>query len=343
MIRSQPTTSIFSIFLSLSVATVICILLIFVGSSEPWETLRHFFSGPFQSTYVFGNLLDDASLLMLTGLGAAIAFRAGVFNLGGEGQTYLGAIIASQVSLALTTKLGFVGIVPIILAGAAISACVSGLSGFFRWKWNIDELLSSFLLSSALLPVIDYAIAGPLRDPGGYLLSTPRIPEVFRLGRILEPSLLNPGIFLSLALVGLLSFTLYYSRFGFELRTTGKNREFSRYGGISVGTYLVAPMAISGALHGTAGTLQVIGTRYTCVQGATAGLGWNGIAVALIAENNPLAIVPAAIVFSYLGAAAEAASVNSDLSIELTAVIQGMVFLLITAKGLRLKLKRRKN
>jgi simple sugar transport system permease protein len=114
----------------------------------------------------------------------------------------------------------------------------------------------------------------------------------------------------------------------------GINREFSRYGGINVSKYLLMPMVISGGFHGLAGGVSVMGTHYRCLKGVTMGVGWNGIAVALIAKNNPLAVIPAAVFFAYLDAGAKAAMLHADVTFEIAALAQAVIFYLVTAQAL---------
>ena len=322
-----------AVAIAIGAASILSVTIIAVSSPSPIEAIYHFFIGPFASKYHFGNLLDGASLLMLTGFGVLIAFRGGAFNLGGEGQTYLASLVASQVaisSLVSDGKMG--GIVLLLIVSALVAGAIAAISGFLRATLQIDELISSFLLSSAIIPMIDHAVADPLRDQTGYLLATPMIPDGLRLGNLLSPSTLNSGIFVALILVGVGSVVFHRTLGGFELRMAGSARKFARYSGIATGKYLVVAMFLSGLFHGIAGGLYVVGTRHTCVQGGTGGLGWNGIAVALVAENRPLAVIPAALAFSYLETATKTAMLNTGFSFEISAIVQATVFLLITVK-----------
>ncbi len=121
---------------------------------------------------------------------------------------------------------------------------------------------------------------------------------------------------------------------GYEMRMCGLNREFARYGGINIRTYLVLPMVLSGALHGLAGAFSVLGTHGAAIKGFSGGMGWNGIAVALIARNNPLAVVPAALLFAWLDAGARAATLHGDVTYEIAAIAQSCIFFLVTAQAL---------
>jgi ABC-type uncharacterized transport system permease subunit len=201
-------------------------------------------------------------------------------------------------------------------------------------KWGTDELITSFLISGAVILIVDSFITGPLDDPNNNLLQTFAIGGQFRLLQIFPPSKLNISALFALAAAILVLLFLYRSHWGYEMRMCGLNREFARYGGISVGAYLVSPMAASGAFHGMAGGLSVLGTYGACIKGFSSGMGWNGIAVALIARNNPLGVVPAAFFFAYLEAGAKAAMLHSDVTFEIAAMAQSAIFYLVTAQAL---------
>jgi ABC-type uncharacterized transport system permease subunit len=320
--------------LTVGISFAIVIALIFILSKEPGTAIYYFFVGPFNNAYYFGNMLDEAVGLVFTGLGIAVAFSSSTFNLGGEGQAYSGALVATVICLALPNFSGLLGGVAAILGAIAIGALLAGLSGFFRKRWGTDQLISSFLISSAVILIINYLITGPLDDPTSSMLTTARIASQFRFLRIFLPSQLNISAYIAVAAAFATFFFMRRTHWGYEMRMCGINRDFSRYGGINVGRYLVVPMAISGGFHGLAGAVSVMGTHYRCLKGVTAGLGWNGIAVALIAKNNPIAVIPAALFFAYLDAGAQAAMLHADVTVELAAIAKAVIFFLVTAQAL---------
>ena len=270
---------------TVGVAFLIVILLILFLSREPGRTIRWFFLGPLTNRYYLGNMLNAAVPLIFTGLGVAIAFRSSVFNLGGEGQVYASALAATVICLALPRAGGWLGGLLALAGACAAGGLLGTLSGFFRMKWGTDELISSFLISSSVVLVVNYFITGPLDDPGNNLLATRAIAEQFRLLPVFRPSKLNISVLFALLAAAWAFFFLFFTHRGYEMRMCGLNREFSRYGGLDVSAYLVLPMALSGALHGLAGGVAVLGTYYMSLREFTFGMGWNGIAVALIAAQ----------------------------------------------------------
>jgi ABC-type uncharacterized transport system permease subunit len=320
--------------ITLGISFVIAILLILVMSKQPLTTIYYFFVGPFTNRYYFGNMLNTAIPLVFTGLGISIAFKSSVFNLGGEGQVYASALAGTVICLALPGSSGYLGGAAALAGAMATGAILAGLSGFFKMKWGTDELISSFLISAGVIFIVNYFITGPLDDPGNNLLASFAIGKQYYLLNIYPPSKLNVSAVFSLVAAGLVFFLMYFTHWGYEMRMCGLNREFSRYGGINVSAYIVLPMILSGALHGLAGGVAILGTYHMAVKEFSGGMGWNGIAVALIAKNHPLGVVPAAIFFAYLDAGAKAAMLHSDVTFEIAAVVQSVIFYLVTAQAL---------
>lgn len=320
--------------ITIGVSFIIAIILIYILSKEPGKTIYYFFIGPFTNRYYFGNMVNAAIPLIFTGLGISLAFKSSVFNLGGEGQVYSGALIATIVCLALPNTNGYFGAFLALVSAMLVGALLAGLSGLFKMKWDTNELISSFLISNAVILIVNYFITGPLDDPNSYLLTTSTIPSQYHFLKILPPSNLNIGIILAILTVFFTYFLMYHSHWGYEMKMCGLNREFSRYGGINVSNYFVLPMFLSGALHGFAGGVSILGTYHTCIKEFSFGMGWNGIAVALIARNNPIGVLPAAIFFAYLNAGAKTAMLHSDVTFEIAAIIQSAVFYLVTAKAI---------
>jgi simple sugar transport system permease protein len=277
-------------------------------------------------------MLNKTGLFAMAGIGMTLAFRGGVFNLGGEGQVYASALIAILLLRWMEALHPLLALPLTLAAAAATGALIAGLSGELRRRWSTDELISSFLLSSSVVYTIDYLITGPLRDSESFLLATPEVAEKFRLPELMAPSHLNITLAAAVLLSLAMSHYLWNTSRGYELRMSGLNREFARYGGIPVERYYAVPMALSGAFYGLTGALFVTGTQHMLAQGGTAGLGWNGLAVALVGRNNPLLAIPAALVFAFLDTGMRSAMVSSDFTFELGSIIQAVVLFLITAR-----------
>jgi riboflavin transport system permease protein len=319
--------------LTLLLALALAVVLVALLAEDPGRALVSFFALPFSNAFFLGNALRDASLLMIAGLGSAIAFRGGAFNLGGEGQAYSGGLACAVACLALPSLPGPLGATLGLAAGMAVGGAVAGASGLLRWKLGVNELITSFLVSRALLPLFDFLLSGPLRDQGSAMLATAALPAAYALPRILPPSALSLLLPLALCLATLV--WLFYSRSlpGFKARISGQSPAFAEVAGMRPGYRLFLAMLASGALTGLAGAGAVLGSSFLrCQTGFSAGLGWNAIAVALIARNNPLGVVPAALAFAFLGSGAQCALLDSNFGLDLGALVQALVFLLVTAR-----------
>jgi simple sugar transport system permease protein len=220
-----------------------------------------------------------------------------------------------------------------LLGLAALAALVTGgllglLSGWLKKRFDANELITSFLVSAALSPVAEYLIAGPLRNPEGNLMATARF--AFTLKRILPPSNLSVSLVFALILVCLGHVFMYRTVWGYRYRVAGTAPSFARYGGINPDQRLIPAMGASAALNGLTGFFAVAGTYGLCHRGFPGGLGWNAIAVALIARNRPLALIPSALVFGCLKAGSDSALLSRGLSFETTAFIQAAALILAT-------------
>ena len=322
------------VLLIIAIALAALVVLSLLLSKTPGRTLRYFFLGPLQNTYYFGNMINTAIPLIFGGLGVSLAMRSGSFNLGGEGQLYSGAFVATVTALALA-QWGLLGAVLAILLGALTGGLLAGLSGVLRMKWNTNELITSFLVSNAMMLIVSYLIAGPFVDPNTNLIATRRIPEAFRFSRILEPSNLSAGLLFAVLAVVLVYLYLYKTKGGYELRLFGLNPLFARYGGIRSDWYRVWPMFLSGAFYGLGGGMAIFGTYYACMKEFSVGMGWNGLAVALIARYRPMAIIPAALFFAYIESGARNAMLHSDVTFEIASIVQSVVFFLVTSSVLQ--------
>jgi len=310
------------------ISLFVLVILVFILSNEPFVTLYYFFIGPFGNIFSFGNMINNAILFVFGALGITIAMKAGNLNLGGEGQVYFGAFFAAIVAF---TGFGKIGIILAITAGVLSAGTLAAFSGFCKTKWNINELITSFLVSCAVIPVVNYLVTGPFLDPDTSLLSTKKIPESTRLTVLHDISGINTSIFIAAVLVILVFFFINKTKTGYELRMTGINPMFARYGGIYIKLNTVMAMAISGGFYGLAGSLAILGIYHSVIKEFSSGLGWSALTVALLSGFSVQAIIPAAIFFAWIGAGSRIAMQNTGLTYEVALVIQAVILILCAA------------
>ena len=331
-LRIKKESYLYSVLTAVAAALVIAVPVLSLGSDRPLEAALHFFVQPFASAYSVGTMLNTASLFIFAACGMCFSFQAGCFNLGGEGQIYLSGFLTA-VLLNM-----FSGISPIILLPVVfvLVFCITGLTGLFcavcKIFRNINELLTSFLFSCALIPIIDFLIVDHFRDEKKSLLATPYISGNLRLKSILPPSVLNFSFFIAIAVVFLFYVYLYRTKKGYITRICGKAEEFALYCGFSVNREKLKGMFISAGCHGITGFFAVTGTYFTCYSGFYAGMGWNALSVALMAGSNPMLVLPSALIMSYMLVAADQSVLLNGGSFDTANLIQAAILIAISVR-----------
>ena len=293
------------------------------------------------NVYHLGQALNLSALYMIAGSGALISIKSGDFNLGGEGQIYLGGFVCAVV----LAKLGEAGVLVnggacpaglallvALLAAAACSALMAGLSAVFKIFRNADFLFTSFIASAAVIPFIDGLVAGPFRSKTDNLLATPFIPEKVRLPGILPPSPLNISFLAALLICAAAWFLLYRTSWGRQLRTLGVSPEFSRFAGFACRRLSLTSALISGALHRLAGAAAICGTYFTCHQGFYSGSGWNAFSAALIAGENPLLLIPSSLFMGFVTTYSNKFALYHNFGFDMSSMIQAVILFVIAFK-----------
>jgi len=325
-------------FLALAAAFIMAVLTMAFFSGNPGEAVKYMIIGPFMSPMALGNLLETTARLVLAGTAASLAFKSGLFNLGGEGQALAGGLTAAALALYVPDLPRILAIPAALAVGMAAGAAIAAFSGLLRVKWDVDELISTFLISASMGPVGHVLLNNVMKDPESYLIAAPLLPDSYRLASFWPPSRLTAVLFWALITALLAYLFLNFTRRGYEWKLRGANEQFARYGGIKTGSIAVASLSISGALYAAAGTAALLDSGQA-VQGFTAGIGWDGLAIALIAGSRPEFIPLAAISYSWLIQGTGAAMMHTGFPFALSGMVQATVFLFVTAR--RFTIKRR--
>jgi simple sugar transport system permease protein len=274
--------------------------------------------------YYLGSALNLSGLYMIAGCGALISIKSGDFNLGGEGQIYLGGFV-SAVILANINLPPFAAVLLALAAGIACSALLAALSAVFKILRNADFLFTSFIASAAIIPFIDGLISGPARSKTDNLLATAFIPEAVRLPSILEPSPLNASFIFAIALCAAAWFLLFRTGWGRQLCILGTSPEFSRFAGFACKKLTLSSALLSGALHGLTGAAAILGTYFTCHQGFYTGMGWNAFSAALIAGANPLALIPSSFLMGFMITNANRYALFHNFGFDMSGLLQAVI------------------
>ncbi|HYM80975.1 MAG TPA: ABC transporter permease [Candidatus Limnocylindria bacterium] len=296
---------------------------------DPFGVYGLMLSQTFGTGYGIGQTLFKATPLIFTGLAVALGFRAGLFNIGVEGQLYLGGFVAALVGFGWA-ELPPIHLLPLtLLAGAAAGALWGAIPGVLKARFGAHEVINTILLNFiafALVSYLGYSVFEPAT------VRTSEIGPGAHLARldIFWPSLrgspANLALGLGLAAAAVIGVVLFRTRLGYELRAVGLNAPAAEYGGVSVGRVQVTAMALSGAVAGLGGCNYVQGYKHFFELGFSAGSGFLGIAVALLGRNHPVGVVIAALFFGALSYGGLAA--NQRVPKELVEVLQAIVILL---------------
>lgn len=334
------------IIITVIISLLVGVVIILFTSKSPLEALYSFFLSPLTSNYNIATLLNYAVPLILAGLALSVAFQAKVWNLAAEGQVYLGAFLGIVIGLQISEFPPVFAIIIILSFSFIVGGVVGLIPAFLKNVWDVNELISSFMISLIVLPIVNYFLSGPMKMAGVGINATPYVNKSFVLPQIFSKFNLNISFILSLIIVGVIYFFLYQTATGTFLRIYGYNREFANYGGINTKKYIIISMIISGGLCGLAGITSSLGIFHgRMIEFSTYGMGWDGIAVALVARLNPVAVVPVAILFSYLITGANLSGLLSDIPPEVATVIISIIYFLVTAQDVNrlIPFKRRRD
>ena len=282
--------------------------------------------------------ITEAIPLIFGGLSIGLAFRAGLFNIGGQGQLIAGAICACYAGFTLHVP-GVLALPAAIIAGIAGGAAYGGLAGWLKAATGAHEVIVTIMLNYVAYLLLGYLIASDaFRDPNNpQPVSKPVLPQA-RLPHLAGDSLrVNAGLLLAIAAVGFAWWLLNRSMLGFELRTVGANQSAARTAGMSVGRTQIMAMLLAGGLMGLVGVSQVLGTanaNNALTQQIDAGLGFTAITVALLGRASPVGTVLAALLFGALDAGGRAMQASAGVSIEIVTVIQSLIVLFVAAPPL---------
>jgi simple sugar transport system permease protein len=278
---------------------------------------------------------------ILTGLAVALGFHGGLFNIGAEGQFYMGALGAAVVGYTLVGVSIWVHL-PLALLAAALAGAVWGaVPGLLKAKLGAHEVINTIMMNYIAVKLVDYLVKGVLRDPSASLDRTPYILATAHLPLLLGPHYrLHAGLLIALAAVGLVTWGLCKTTVGFAIRTVGAHPHAARYAGIRVAWCMVLTMTLSGALAGLAGAGELLGLHHTLPAVFSSGYGFDAIAVALLAKSHPLGVVPAAFLWGGLRNGAGLMQMRSSISIDLIYVVQALVIVCIAAEPIVRRLYR---
>ncbi|MCU0906491.1 MAG: ABC transporter permease [Rhodobacteraceae bacterium] len=282
--------------------------LIAAAGVNPLTAYAEMLKGALGSRLAVTEMLTRATPLILTGLAAAVAFRTRLWNIGGEGQFFMGALVTAWIGHALGLP-GPLGMAVLMICGMAAGAVLLAGPALMRLRFGVDEVVTTLLLNFIVILFVGLMIEGPLRDPlaFGWPQSVP-VAGDYRLPDLIARTRLHVGLLVALAAAGIVWLILSRTVFGVETRAAGLNARAAAFAGIPLPRTILGVALISGALAGLAGSVEVMGVTGGVTTTMSPGFGYAGIVVAMLAALHPAGVVAAAIFVATVFVGADAMS-----------------------------------
>jgi simple sugar transport system permease protein len=298
----------------------------------PLRAYKSLFDGSLGSVNAIVNTIVSAAPLVLGGLAVGVGFKAGLFNIGVTGQFLLGAVIAAATGAALAHEPWFISMPAAIVAGALAGAFWGFIPGVLKALTGAHEVVTTIMLNYVATALLGYLVIGPFAAPGYSFARTGDIGSAAL--PILFGRNLHAGVIIAFAVVPLISWLLYRSTVGFEIRTVGSNPSAARYAGMRPRALIIFTLSLCGLLGGLSGTLEILGISGFVTTGYGTSLGFDSISVALLGRANPLGILLSALLFGALRAGAGLMQIQNQLPTEIIDVIQALILLFLAAEVL---------
>jgi len=327
---------------ALVIALLLGALMMLALGANPITGYRALLEGAFGGSYALSSTAIQAVPLLLVGVGICIAFRANVFNIGGEGQIAIGGLLSAATALAFPDLPGFILMPLVLLAGALGGAIWGAIPGFFKAQYNVNEILSTIMLNLVAVQVMNYLLAGPMVDQspssvGGLIPETKVLPASAQLPILVTGTQLHLGVPIAVLVAIGVYVLLWRTSFGFQIRSVGLSRSASAYAGMPVKRTITLAMTLSGAMCGLAGAILVFGSishrmvTDGSLTGFTGSAGFNGIVVALFGGLNPLWTIVSAYLFGGLIVGGSALQVATGVPSDLVTTLSGTIVVLVVS------------
>jgi simple sugar transport system permease protein len=323
-----------SLFLSVFAALLLGAVIILLTGHNPLEAYAELVRGSFGSPRAIGNTLAKTVTLAITALATAVGARAGIFNVGGEGQLFLGGMAAAMTGVI------FSGI-PAVLAipFAFLAACAAGglyvlIPALLKVKLKVNEVITTVMLNAVAIYFCTYLANGPLKTTEkGIAAGTPAIEASFRFFKLIPLSDLTSGIFYAACIALVVWYVMSRTATGYEMKLTGQNRRFAFFSGLNVDRITILAMVASGAMCGAVGMFEVYGIHGRFMESISKDFYFDGMLVAMIMRYEPVGILLMSVFFAALKIGGSAMELNTGISSELILVIQSIIIFFMAAES----------
>lgn len=329
--RKEKAVEISAIIL---ITVITAAVLVMLAGASPAEACQMFFKGIFGNLNGFCEVFVKATPLILTGLGCSVAFRTGFFNIGAEGQFYVGALASAWVALNCTFLPGPGRIVLAVVAGFIFGGLWALIAAMFKAKLGISEIIVTIMLNYIAINILGIAVRTFMMDPAGSIPQSAKIESSATLYRFLRPTRIHIGIFIAVAAVVLVWFLMEKTTAGYEIKAVGFNKRAAACNGISVVKNIIISAALSGGLAGIAGAVEVLGVQKKLLEGISGECGYTAVLITLLASNHPGGVLAAAIAFAALEVGANSMQRQMGIPAAIVNFLIGMIVLLILGRQL---------
>ena len=313
---------------------------LFTGAfGNPSEIISAILSGDkaamTKAFYPFSESLVATTPYIFGGLSVALGFRIGLFNIGAEGQIFVGALAATFVGYSLTGLPLFVHMPLAFMAGAVGGALWGFIPGFLKARTGAHEVINTIMMNYIAFRLSDWLLTGLMKRPDSFNPVSPTIMDTAKLPRFFDaPIRFHFGFFIALFMAWLVYWFLWKTKWGFSLRMVGSNPHAARYAGVSVTVGIIMGMTLAGGLAGMAGGNEVLGVTHNLAMAFSSGYGFDSIAIALLGNSHPVGVVLAALLFGALRNGALNMQLKAGIPIDIISVVQAMVLVFIAAPAI---------
>ncbi|MEG6615815.1 ABC transporter permease [Peptococcaceae bacterium 1198_IL3148] len=331
-LQKRARTSTVNTFLmpviSVLMALIIGAALLAVTGHDPIKSYTAMFKGGFGSLYGLSETIVKSIPLMLCALGIALASRMQLWNIGAEGQLYMGAFGATWVALSFPDVSAFILLPAMCIVGAICGGIWGLLPGIPRAYLGVNEIITTLMLNYVAILWVNYLVFGPWRDPAGFNFPlTPRFSENAMLPTFGDTRI-HAGIIFAIVIAILIHYGIKHSRWGYEIRVIGESASAAKYAGMNIPKNIVLVMFLSGAICGLAGMAEVAGLTHLLQENFSPGYGYTGIIIAWLGKLNPAAIIVVSILFGGLEAGGFSLQ-SSGVPLALVSMLQGLILFFV--------------
>jgi ABC-type uncharacterized transport system permease subunit len=327
-------------FIAIIISLLVVGLIIALQGGSPLLAYASLFNSAFGSAYGIATSLNIAVPLILVGLGIALAARAGIINLGGEGQIIIGGVFGTIVATQLQGLPPILHISLSILAGFIGGALWAFVPGYFYAKHGTNIIITTMLLNDIAIGVLGALVKGPMKEPPGYYPQSAVVFATAKLPVILANTRLHAGLIIALVLAIISYVLIFKTPFGHDIRTIGENPTVAKHSGMKVFKIQIISMLLAGGLAGMGGAIEILGSQHRLRSGFLTNYGYEALAVALLGQKNPLGVVLAGILFGALKAGRGGMVRAANLPASLSLVLSGVIIFFVAISPVLMKLPR---